>query len=44
MENIGCIRKSEPLFVKDFLGHNKTEFIEILDNNLMILSTILQSI
>ena len=23
-------KKSEPLFVKDFLGDNKTEFIEIL--------------
>ena len=25
---IGCSRKSEPLFVKDFLGNNKTKFIE----------------
>ena len=27
---IGFTRKSESLFVKDFLGDNKTEFIEIL--------------
>ena len=27
---IGCTRKSEPHFVKDFLGDNKTKFIEIL--------------
>ena len=26
--NIGCIKKRKPLFVKDFLGNNKTEFIE----------------
>ena len=27
---IGCTRKSELLFVKHFLGDNKTEFIEVL--------------
>ena len=27
---IECPRQSEPLFVKDFLGDNKTELIEIL--------------
>ena len=30
---IGCTRKSEPLFVLDFLGDNKTKFIEIFTRN-----------
>ena len=28
--NIGCTRKSEPLFLTNFLGNNQTEFVKIL--------------
>ena len=27
---IGCPRKNKPLFIRNFLGDNETEFIEIL--------------
>ena len=30
MPYIGCSRKSESRFVKNFLGENETEFIELL--------------
>ena len=41
-----CTRKSELLFVKDFLRDNNTEFIEILHTVTLryVLSTLLQSI
>ena len=40
---IGCTRKSEPLFVLDLLGDNKTEFIEFFTCNNRRILKLLQS-